>query len=169
MHGEIAGRDLVAVIQPTGNDTGTPVRTVAVPATTGRPDPRRVDEHLAAAASFMNAVVATPDRVVRRAPQWLASRRPRLPSARVVDRDEDLYTLGPAGLDGTFESQIDHHLVTRWQPPTAMENASFFGRVEVEHEMGPVVGTVDPHLVGCYSTARWLANHNSVRRSLHSA
>ena len=43
------------------------------------------------------------------------------------------------------------------------------GRVEVEHQVRRRAGSPAGISVGWYSTARWLANHSSVRRSLHSA
>ena len=159
----------------TGNDTGTPgPRPRAVGGDDGRPaDPGRVDEHLAAAVLLDERGRGDRrDRAARPARRWPGSprRRPRS-SRRASIGHEHVHALGAARLDRARRGRAsverladelgDRDDRRRSRRPRAGRGRARGG----SRGRGRSARTS----VGWYSTARWLANHSSVRRSLHSA
>ena len=78
--------------------------------------------------------------------------------------------LAPLVFTAPVEADVVEDLVHEPGRLHGLRERVALGRVEVEDEVGHVVGVATPCTsAGWYSIARWLANHSSVRRSLQSA
>ncbi len=159
--------------QRTGNDTGMPGRTRGLYAATTVAPPTRVESTNTRPprSSLMNAVVAIGGIEALGPGGDGPGGGGRVLGRRVVvDRDEDVHALGAAGLDRPAEAQRRSSTSrTSRAAATAMANPSPSGGSRSSTRWVTRSGRSARVSVGWYSTARWLANHSRVRRSLHSA
>ena len=157
----------------TGNDTGTPGRTRGLYAAATVAPPVRVasTNTLPPRSALTNAVVATSGSsssarraIARVAAAAVVGRRP------VGDRHEDVHALRAAALHRTGEADVGQRPAhemggrdRRRRTPSPSGGSRSRTRCVGRSRCAASAN------VGWYSTARWLANHSNVRRSLHSA
>ena len=128
-----------------------------------------VDEHLAAAVLLHERGGRDArDRAPRRARRSHGSPPPRPRPALVVDRHEDVHALRAAGLDRTCQAAVGQRLANQWatrddrgkSSPSGGSRSSTSGSAR-SRSFGQAPAS------GGIRSARWFANHSSVRRSSH--
>ncbi len=158
--------------QPTGNDTGTPGRTRGLYAAITVAPPTRVESTntFPPRSSFTNAVVATEgSRLAARAAMARVAAADSSGDGRSSIGTNTCSPFAPLVLIAPSSPTSASACRTRWADRTAIGKASGSGGSRSSTRWVMRSGRSARTRVGWYSTARWLANHSSVRRSLHSA
>src|SRR5215472_4519534 len=158
--------------QVSGNETGTPGRTRGLYAATTVPPPTRVESRntLPARSSRRNAVVVSAGS--RRSARAATARVAAATSSTVTGASIGTNTCRPLA-PLVLTSPARPASVKTWRTTCAARTASWNapedgGSMSRTRWVGQSQRSARIN-AAWYSTARWLANHSSVRRSLHSA
>jgi hypothetical protein len=151
VHREVRGNDVIQVVEGHGERHGrTRADTRAVGGHDGgSADPSRVDEDLAAALVLheLDGRHVGVDASGSAGDGTRGGRRV-LERGSGVDGHEDVDALGPAGLHRPLQAHVGEGLAHEPGSPHGDREVSALGWVEVEHEVGGVVGAGDLHQRG---------------------